>query len=169
VIKQFYSIMDRLSTIINIVGKFLLAIFLATMCTFTVAQIFFRYVLSSALIWPEELNIFLMVWITFVGSSVAIKEKSHIGVDMFVNLLPQQIAHIIRICSKIVVFYCVVLITKYGFNVAQMNLDVFSDALRISMFIPRISLVVGGLMMLFQIFYLLMLDFKVFVGQEGKI
>jgi len=169
VIEQFYLIMDSLSTIINNVAKLLLVIFLATMCIFTVAQIFFRYVLSSALIWPEELNVFLMAWITFVGSSIAIKEKSHIGVDMFVNLLPKQFGKVIRISSKFVVFYCVILIIKYGLNVAQMNINVFSDALGISMFFPRISLVVGGLMMLFQTFCLIILDFKVFFGQEGKI
>lgn len=168
-VERLYLTIDRLSLFINNFAKVLVVTFLAIMCFFTIVQVFCRYVLNSALIWPEELNVFLMAWITFVGSSIAIKESSHIGIDMFVNMLPKKLEIVVRICSKIVIIYCVSLIIKYGFNIAKMNIGVVSDALGISMFIPRISLVIGGLMMLYQVMYLLMIDFKMIFGQEGKI
>lgn len=168
-IERCYSFLDKFSIIINKFAKLLIIILLAIMCTFTVAQIFFRYILNSALTWPEELNVFLMAWITFVGSSIAIKENEHIGISMFVDMLPQKIAFIVRLIGKFVVIYCVFLITKYGYNLALMNLTVTSDALGISMFIPRISLVVGGLMMFYQSFYLIMLDLRDLLGKRGII
>ncbi len=158
-IVRLYLIVGRMSQIINNFAKLLLAVFLGIMTAFTVAQVFCRYILYHPLTWPEELNVFLMSWLTFVGSSIAIKENSHIGVEMFLNLLPSRFALLVKISNQFLIALCAFLITKYGFNVAMVNKNVYSDALGISMFLPRASLVVGGFMMLFQVFYTLLSNY----------
>jgi len=53
-----------------------------TMAVVVAAQVFFRYVLNHSLFWSEELARFLLVWLTFLGASVAYYRKAHPGVDV---------------------------------------------------------------------------------------
>ncbi len=60
-----------------------------TMAVVVAAQVFFRYGLNHSLFWSEELARFLLVWLTFLGASVAYYRKAHPGVDiLFVKMGP---------------------------------------------------------------------------------
>ncbi len=50
------------------------------------AQVIFRYILNNSLTWSEEVVRFLFIWLTFLGASILIRERWHIGVDFFMNL-----------------------------------------------------------------------------------
>ena len=47
-----------------------------------------RYVFNSGITISEELSRWLMVWLTFLGAIVALREHSHLGVDTLVRALP---------------------------------------------------------------------------------
>lgn len=53
-------------------------------------QVIFRYFFNNSLNWTEELAKYLFVWMTFIGSASAFKDQIHIGVDFFVELLPDK-------------------------------------------------------------------------------
>ncbi len=53
----------------------------AAMTGIVVVQVFFRYVLNMSLFWSEELARYLLVWMTFLGASVAYYHGVHPGVD----------------------------------------------------------------------------------------
>ncbi len=54
------------------------------------AQVFSRYGLNHSLFWSEELARFLLVWLTFLGSSTAYFRGAHPGVDaLFSRLGPK--------------------------------------------------------------------------------
>lgn len=168
-INRCFGVVEKISTGVNALAKFLLVAFVTVMVLTTTAQIFCRYVLNSALIWPEELNVFLMAWVTFIGSSIALRNMEHIGVNLFVDMLPNALNRVIKFFGKLVIAYFLLFIIQYGFNVALMSYEATADSMKISMFWPRFSLVVGGLMMLIQTIYLLMADLKnLFVREEVK-
>jgi TRAP-type C4-dicarboxylate transport system permease small subunit len=54
-----------------------------SMAIVVAAQVFFRYALNQSLFWSEELARFLLVWLTFLGATVAYYRKAHPGVDLF--------------------------------------------------------------------------------------
>jgi C4-dicarboxylate transporter DctQ subunit len=41
-----------------------------------------RYLFLAPISWAEELTLYIMVWIGFVGSSVAIRTRGHIAIDL---------------------------------------------------------------------------------------
>jgi len=65
-------------------------ILLGLIVTLVFAQVLFRYIFNFSLHWTEELAKYLFVWMTFIGSIGAFKDRIHIGVDFFVNLLPER-------------------------------------------------------------------------------
>lgn len=53
-------------------------------------QISQRYVALYSIPWTEEMSRYLFVFLTFIGSSLLIKEKGHIFVDVVVDRLPRR-------------------------------------------------------------------------------
>lgn len=50
-----------------------------------------RYFFARSQNWAEEIASFGFSWTVFVGAALVYKRKSHIGIDVFVNLLPIRI------------------------------------------------------------------------------
>ncbi|ROQ89842.1 TRAP transporter small permease [Desulfosoma caldarium] len=61
------------------------------MALVTGLQVFFRYVLNHSLFWSEEVGRILLVWITFLGATVAYRRKAHVGIDVVVRRLGPDI------------------------------------------------------------------------------
>lgn len=60
-----------------------------SMTLIVAAQVVFRYLLNNSLFWSEELARYLLVWLTFLGASVAYYRGVHPGVDVcFSKLSP---------------------------------------------------------------------------------
>ncbi len=90
-------------------------------------------VLFSAVGWTEEVARFLLVWITFLASTLAFQRGRHIAVTFAVDALPRQvrkIAHIIAILSVIAFMVALVVI---GYRYMQVQSFQKSASLRISM------------------------------------
>ncbi len=158
--------LETLSDWVNIASKVIIVVVMVAMVAFTGFQVFCRYIFNSALSWPEEMNIFFMAWLTFVGSSIALKQSAHIGVDLFINYLPARLRRVILLVGHIVMFSFILLLIDTGYSVAMMNIDSFSEALEIPLIYPRLSLVVGGVMMLLQMIYIVGRDIEILLAKE---
>ncbi len=158
--------LETLSDWVNIASKVIIVVVMVAMVAFTGFQVFCRYIFNSALSWPEEMNIFFMAWLTFVGSSIALKQSAHIGVDLFINYLPARLRRGILLVGHIVMFSFILLLIDTGYSVAMMNIDSFSEALEIPLIYPRLSLVVGGVMMLLQMIYIVGRDIEILLAKE---
>jgi TRAP-type C4-dicarboxylate transport system permease small subunit len=60
---------------------------MAIMTALVFCQVVMRYVFSNSLSWSEELARFIFMWLSWVGASYAVKERSHFRVEMFADLL----------------------------------------------------------------------------------
>ena len=75
--------LERLSRKINFWVEYLLFGLGFAMAALVAVQVFFRYVLNHSLFWSEELARYFLVWLTFLGASVAYYRKVHPGIDIF--------------------------------------------------------------------------------------
>jgi len=53
-----------------------------SMAVVVAVQVFSRYVLNHSLFWSEELARYFLVWLTFLGASVAYRRKAHPSIDV---------------------------------------------------------------------------------------
>lgn len=56
------------------------------------ANVVLRYIFLSPISWAEELSIYLLIWIVFIGGSVLVRTGGHITVD----LLPRALGPALR-------------------------------------------------------------------------
>ncbi|MGH1479457.1 MAG: TRAP transporter small permease [Geminicoccales bacterium] len=99
----------------------------------TLAQVVFRYVIAAPLPWSEELARYCFVWIVFLGGAIGLSRGIHLGVDLFVNMLPDggrrgfdALTNALIACFAATVIYA-------SFPVINMNMLQHSPALGVQM------------------------------------
>jgi TRAP-type C4-dicarboxylate transport system permease small subunit len=108
-----------------------------TACVFGVVivvvllQVFCRYVLGSALGWAEELSVYLLVWMVFLGAAAAAQDRSHIRVDVFVDLLPLRFRMIFRVMADLLQAVFMVVMVWLGFRMVGVMSGTQSPALHL--------------------------------------
>ncbi len=60
---------------------------MAIMTILVFFQVVMRYVFSNSLSWSEELARFIFLWLSWIGASYAVRERSHFRVEMFANMI----------------------------------------------------------------------------------
>ena len=67
-----------------------------------------RYIMNSPIIWQEEVQIGLAIWVIFFGASAAFRYSNHIAIDMIVDMFPKNIQRIIEVIIAVVTIKCFV-------------------------------------------------------------
>ncbi|WP_218017818.1 TRAP transporter small permease [Alkalicoccus saliphilus] len=110
----------------------------------------FRYLLSSPLIWATELATFALVWVTFIGGSMGIKQHKAAAVTFLVDKLHGVMRKVlISIGFVIVVGFSVFMIYISISWLSSPNISVqTSTALGVPMLIPYVSVLIGFIFIL---------------------
>ena len=88
----------------------------------TFVLVFLRYVFNQSITGANEIVTILFIYTTAIGAAISIGENEHIGIDVFVNLLPKNFYKTIRILQVFLMFvlhlilfiYCLEWVEKAG-------------------------------------------------------
>lgn len=103
------------------------------MIAVTLAQVVFRYLLGAPLPWSEELARYCFVWIVFLGGAIGLSRGIHLGVDLFVNVLPPRLQHGVNLLVSALITGFAVAVIYASQPVIQMNMMQRSPALGFQM------------------------------------
>ncbi|HWR30903.1 MAG TPA: TRAP transporter small permease [Negativicutes bacterium] len=124
---------------------------MALILLLVVAQVVMRYVFNSPLVWSEELAVYVMVWMTFIGSVICMRDNEHIEVTILVDYLPHSLQRGAFVFSRLVSAIFWVIVAYYGFELVQENRVVTSAANQINMGLVYSILPLCSIGMLFYI------------------
>ena len=79
-----------------------------------VLQICTRYFLGDPLSWTEEVSRHLFVWLVFFGASGAIRDRSHIAVDLVNAHLPPRMRLVVLLGSNVLVLFFLINMLYWG-------------------------------------------------------
>jgi TRAP-type C4-dicarboxylate transport system permease small subunit len=82
--------MEQLKRILDKFLEVLLMISVAVLAIDVLWQVFTRFVIGNPSSWTEELATFLLIWVSLLGAAVALGRGAHLGIDYFVNKLPER-------------------------------------------------------------------------------
>jgi TRAP-type C4-dicarboxylate transport system permease small subunit len=128
-------------------NRWLLIVLLAAMVVIVFANVVMRYVIGTSVIWSEEVARHLMIWLTFVGSGLALRTGAQIGIDTLQDALPPAAARWLRIALAVGMLVLFVLLAWYGIDYALRTRFQISAALGISMIYVYIGMPVGCALM----------------------
>ena len=86
-----------LQKINNWIGKlegFLLALILVGMIVLAFLQVILRNFFDSGISWADPVLRHLVLWVGFLGASVATKEEGHLAMDLVSRFLPDRLRHL---------------------------------------------------------------------------
>ncbi len=83
------------------IDKYSSIFMLVVMCFCIIIQVFFRYFLSNALEWPEEVARYTFICAVFLGASYAASEGRHLEIGILKNLFGLKMQLIVSAISTI--------------------------------------------------------------------
>ena len=99
---------------------------LAGILSIMTLQIIMRYFVGKPLQWTDEISRMCMVWMTFLGSVLAFRDKAHICVDLITNNLPKKASYIIVLVTDCLTFLFLGLLAYLGYKYAAMSMKTVS-------------------------------------------
>lgn len=111
------------------------------------AQVFFRYVLNSSLQWSEELAVWGMVWMVFVGSVLLVRRWEHISITTLVRNLPPTVRPFLVIFNKAAALVFLVIVGYYGIEVFGGSFHAKSPSIGLSTRWIKLAIPTGAVLM----------------------
>ncbi len=148
-----------LDNIEEIIGA---ALFIA-MFAILVAQIVFRQIFNSPLVWSEELAILLFVYVGMLGVSIGIKYRQHVFIDFLYNKFSGKGLKIANTFIQTIVFIALVAMIQIGYKLFLRKKMFQLIALKISAGWMYVALPLIATLMLIRFIQVLREDYK-----EGK-
>jgi len=101
-------ILKKLLDIIFNAVKWIEIFLISTMTIFLFVAVLSRFLFGRSFYWIDAYSRYVLIWITFLGCAVVLRERKHIGVDIIIDLLP-------RILRKLIIKFDSFLILLFSF------------------------------------------------------
>ena len=122
-VARFLAWLNGLERGITALEQILLCGLIVAMFSLTLAQVVFRYLLDSPLVWSEELVRYLLVWASMIGAAGALRIGSHFSLTTFVVHLHSGAAAVVSalVDLAVAIFAATMLVqgihmTRFGFS-----------------------------------------------------
>ena len=116
---------ERLDEAIDRIETIIIVLFLSAMMLIAFLQIFLRNVFTTGLTWGEMILRNLVLWIGFIGATLATREGKHINIDVVSRSLPPLVRILVEAAIHLFSFVICGLLTyaslKFVMNEAEMK------------------------------------------------
>lgn len=104
----------------------LMALMLAIMVVLVLGNVILRYAFNSGIAASEDISRFLFIWMIFIGAIIGVKEKTHLGMDAIVKMLPRSGKIAFAIVSHVLMLAMVVLLLIGCWNQMAQNQEIMA-------------------------------------------
>ena len=113
--------------------ELVISVALAVMVVLVFGNVVMRYAFNSGITLSEELSRWLFVWVTFLGTIVAMKEGAHLGTDTLISRLPISGQKVCFLLAHIAMLFACWLLFQGSWDQVLINMDTTSPVMEISM------------------------------------
>ena len=132
---------DRIARVIELVLAF--AFILAVLLNFS--NVVGRYLFGISLLGSDEMQVFIMVGMTFLGAVVVSRRNHHLRMDVLVQFMPLPVRVALRIAEQLLLaaLACFVLTQSYFYARQMFRIGRTSDMAGVPMWIPHGTVALG--------------------------
>jgi len=145
--------------------NFIIVVMFSCMSIAVFIQIIFRYILHQPIYWSEEFPRFILIWLTFLGSAIAMKNNSHLSVSLLTNRLDVQKRILIQFFANLLSLLFLLILVWGGIKISILTMPNRSAALQMPTGLVYLAVPVGGVLM---IIYLLKNSIELFKKNNIK-
>ena len=162
--KRIVDAMDRTATWITYISVTVMVLMVAL-------QVISRYVFHNSISFSEELARYMFIWTVAIGSSMALKSRSHVSVGVFVDALPAKAGKIIKPIADLLAVFFFSLLFIFGVVMVFKTRTQTTPALGMSMGLVYLSIPVGAVILIIDGIYNACMDFlnPEILSKEGEL
>ncbi|GIT91143.1 hypothetical protein JANAI62_15980 [Jannaschia pagri] len=109
------NLLAKINAPVLTAGRALGIVCMALMVVFILIQVFWRYVLSNPLPWPEEAARFLMLWLMVVAPT-ALRRGGFVAIDMIQLALPRFVGGVLTLCLLLLSLLVLIVAAQIGWS-----------------------------------------------------
>jgi C4-dicarboxylate transporter DctQ subunit len=147
--------LERLNAWIERTETAILVLVLGIMVVFAFLQVVLRNIFNEGILWGDIFLRHLVLWVGFLGASLATREQKHINIDLFNRLLPEKGKQVSRLVTNLFSVFICLLLTDASWTFVQdekmMNTILFED---IPTWYFQIIIPIGFFLMSFRFLFL---------------
>jgi C4-dicarboxylate transporter DctQ subunit len=138
---MFYRLLSRAVEGLIILGA-------TTLVTIVTTEVVLRYGFKQSLIFTEELSRYLMVWIVFLGSALAVRDGAHIRINFLIKRFNQRNQKWLRLLAHILTLVFLMFVAIEGIKILPRQLYQMCITINISIFYFYLAIPVGSILMI---------------------
>ena len=117
---MFGKILKKIDTIVTNIEEWTLFIIVMAALLSLFANVILRYGFNYTLAWSEELVRIVIIYSTFVGASVAVKQRAMIKIDAIVQIFP-KLKSGLTFYSNILMLIFACMMVYYGYQMTHLQ------------------------------------------------
>lgn len=94
--------------------------------------VFGRYVLNATPTWVEQVSLLLIVYISFLGASIGVHQKTHLGISVFREMSPRPVRRIFDFLIHGTLTGFGILMVVYGYKLTVFKWSAEIPLIRVS-------------------------------------
>ncbi len=126
-------------------------IILSVITVLVTVEVVLRYGFGESLYIAEEFTRYALVWMVFLACSLAVADKSHIRVEVFVNLFHGKNRAWVNLVAHLLFIVFLVFLIVEGMVALPFQFEQIIPTLNVSMFWFYLALPVGGALMVLNL------------------
>jgi len=99
--KSLIILLKNANSFIKRMEEEICSIIVVMLVVSTAIGVFWRYMLHNPLPWPNELGMFLLLWLAFFGASLTNKDDGHYKISILYSIFPKRVQKITNILSDL--------------------------------------------------------------------
>jgi tripartite ATP-independent transporter DctM subunit len=123
------------------------AVLLVVMIGMIIANVASRYLLSTPIIWADEIASMSFLWLAMIGAALAIDRNEHLRLTLFLQFIPEKARAFISTLALLLVAVFLLIMLRPAFEYAYEEGYVTSPALELPMTYRAAALPFGMLLM----------------------
>ena len=147
--------LERLNAWIERTETVILVLVLGIMVVFAFLQVVLRNIFNEGILWGDIFLRHLVLWVGFLGASLATREQKHINIDLFNRFLPEKGKQVSRMVTNLFSVFICLLLTDASWTFVQdekmMGTILFAD---IQTWYFQIIIPIGFFLMSFRFLFL---------------
>jgi len=112
---------SKLSNALNKITEYLLGLLGITLFVIVFYGVLSRYIFGTPVAWSHELSTVLLIWVSFLGASYALKSQEHIKFDFIVDRLSSNKRHVIETFTNLTIILFFVMGTFWSYDLWIQN------------------------------------------------
>ncbi len=121
------KILNIIDETIAKIEKVLVIILLSLMVIVGFAQVILRNFLETGLMWADPLLRYTVLWIAFIGASLATREDKHINIDVLTRLLNPRLKKLASIITNLFALSICLILFKTSIDFVKMEMEFQSE------------------------------------------